>query len=49
MTVETTPANTANLLRAMRLASVDADPGETREWLEALEAVVRRSPATTAR
>jgi len=40
MTVETTPANTANLLRAMRRA-VDTDPDETREWLEALEAVVR--------
>jgi pyruvate dehydrogenase E1 component len=38
--VDITPATTANLLRATRLAAVDTDPDETREWLEALEAVV---------
>ena len=32
--------NTSNLLHAARLNEVDADPAETREWLEALEAVV---------
>jgi pyruvate dehydrogenase E1 component len=35
-----TSATTANLLRATRLTTVDTDPDETREWLEALEAVV---------
>ena len=41
VTVETTPANTANLLRATGHAGIDTDPDETREWLEALEAVVQ--------
>jgi pyruvate dehydrogenase E1 component len=36
-----TPDTAANLLRATRLAAIDTDPDETREWLEALEAVVR--------
>ncbi|MFO1302794.1 MAG: alpha-ketoglutarate dehydrogenase [Burkholderiales bacterium] len=35
------PNVTANLLRATRLATVDTDPEETREWLDALESVVR--------
>ncbi|MFO1313342.1 MAG: alpha-ketoglutarate dehydrogenase [Burkholderiales bacterium] len=35
------PSVTANLLRATRLATVDTDPEETREWLDALESVVR--------
>jgi pyruvate dehydrogenase E1 component len=39
--VDTTPANTANLLRATGHAGIDTDPDETREWLEALEAVVQ--------
>ena len=30
-----------NLLRATHLTAVDDDPEETREWLEALESVVR--------
>ncbi len=39
--MDTTPANTANLLRATGNAGIDTDPDETREWLEALEAVVQ--------
>ena len=30
-----------NLLRATRSTAVDTDPAETREWLDALESVVR--------
>ena len=33
--------STNNLLRATNLASVDTDPEETSEWLDALEAVVQ--------
>ena len=32
---------TQNLLRSTRLGTVDTDPTETREWLDALEAVVQ--------
>jgi pyruvate dehydrogenase E1 component len=39
--VDITPATTANLLRATRLTTIDTDPQETQEWLEALDAVVR--------
>ncbi len=35
------PNVTSNLRRATRHASVDTDPEETREWLDALESVVR--------
>ena len=35
------PASTRNLLRGTRLATVDTDPVETREWLDALESVVQ--------
>ena len=41
MTMDITPATTANLLRATGAGTVDTDPDETREWLEALEAVVQ--------
>jgi pyruvate dehydrogenase E1 component len=39
--MDLTPALTANLLRAAGLSTADTDPDETREWLEALEAVVQ--------
>jgi len=39
--METSSASTDNLLRSTRLGTADTDPGETREWLEALEDVVR--------
>ncbi len=39
--MDISPTGTGNLLRATGLAAVDTDPEETREWLEALEAVVR--------
>ena len=39
--MDMTPDTAANLLRATRLNAVDTDPEETREWLEALESVVR--------
>jgi pyruvate dehydrogenase E1 component len=41
MTMDITHATTANLLRATRLTTLDTDPQETQEWLDALEAVVQ--------
>jgi pyruvate dehydrogenase E1 component len=39
--VDIDSATTRNLLRGTRLATVDTDPVETREWLDALESVVQ--------
>ena len=39
--MDTRTATTDNLLRSTRLAAGDSDPEETREWLTALEDVVR--------
>src|SRR5437762_14029259 len=39
--MDTSAGTSNNLLRSTHLGTVDTDPEETREWLDALEAVVQ--------